>query len=71
MSGMIPHFGGLAALGTRGRGPNAVWEGLVRRNEVLSALCTLPVLLLQSMKRASVKAMRADPALRQAYGGYD
>ena len=31
---MIPHFAGLAALGTRGRGPNAVWEGLVRRNEV-------------------------------------
>ena len=31
---MVPHFAGLAALGTRGRGPNAVWEGLVRRNEV-------------------------------------
>ena len=33
-AGMVPHFAGLAALGTRGRGPNAVWEGLVRRNEV-------------------------------------
>ena len=32
--GMIAHFAGLAALGTRGRGPNAVWEGLVRRNEL-------------------------------------
>ena len=31
---MVPHFAGLAALGTRGRGPNAVWEGLVLRNEV-------------------------------------
>ena len=31
--GMTPHFVGLAALGTRGRGPNEVWEGLVRRNE--------------------------------------
>ena len=68
---MVPHFAGLAALGTRGRGPNAVWEGLVRRNEVLSALCTLLVLFLQSMERTSVEAMRADPALRQAYGGYD
>ena len=27
---------GLAALGTRGRDPNAVWEGLVRRNEMPS-----------------------------------
>ena len=33
-AGMVPHFAGLAALGTRGRGTNAVWEGLVRRNEV-------------------------------------
>ena len=33
---MAPHFAGLAALGTRGRGLNAVWEGLVRRNEVPS-----------------------------------
>ena len=32
--GMMAHFAGLAALGTRGRGPNAVWEGLVRRNEL-------------------------------------
>ena len=30
---MVPHFGELAALGTRGRDPNEVWEGLVRRNE--------------------------------------
>ena len=36
-------------------------------------LVTLPllVLFLQSMERTSVEAMRADPALRQAYGGYD
>ena len=31
---MVPHFAGLAALGTRGRSPNAVGEGQVRRNEV-------------------------------------
>ena len=30
----MSHFGGLAALGTRGRGPSSAWEGLVRRNEV-------------------------------------
>ena len=26
---MVTHFAGLAALGTRGSVPNAVWEGLV------------------------------------------
>ena len=31
---MVPQFAGVAALGTGGRGPNAVWEGLGRRNEV-------------------------------------
>ena len=34
---MVPHFAGLAALGTRGRSPNAVWEGLVRKNGICCA----------------------------------
>ena len=68
---MVPHFAGLAALGTRGRGPNAVWEGLVLRNEVpfrLPRYITMKT-YLRNNANATQAPPRRDLSKKNIHGG--